>query len=202
MLLHHARLSVVVTTLETYFHVTISSVEQAEFRFYWLKSKMEEMPSLSELSGDNAFVFTSLAYHQCSVSTMTSVMASESLFGQDGPALDGLLFYHSEAHYVPGRTPLVGWLKPHMMATVLSVPVASVYLHTGKKNRRKFQKRRRKSQVNFEIEISCYNRDKKNGVLVVIDKFWVVTNAQLGFWSSGNHTGHLWDKENGAPQST
>jgi snurportin-1 len=125
-------------------------VEQTEFRFYWLKSKMEELPCLSERSDDNAFVFTSLAYHQCSVSTMAGIMATENLFGQSGPTLDGLLFYHSEAHYFPGRTPLVGWLKPHMMATVLSVPVASMYLHTEEKSRRKFQKHHRKSQVNFQ----------------------------------------------------
>jgi hypothetical protein len=88
---------------------------------------------------------------------MTNIMASENLFGQDGPTLDGLLFYHSEANYVPGRTPLVGWLKPHMMATVLGVPVASVYLHAEEKKHRKFHKYQRKSQVNFKIEISHYN---------------------------------------------
>jgi snurportin-1 len=142
---------------------------------------MEEMSCLSERSNDNAFVFTSLPYHQCSVSTMTNIMASENLFGQDGPALDGLLFYHSEAHYVPGSTPLVGWLKPHMMATVLSVPVASVYLQAEKKKYRKFHKHQSKSQVNFETE-SIIARGQNIRFPVVTEKFWLVTNLQLGFF--------------------
>lgn len=134
---------------------------EAEFRFCWLKSKMEEMSCLSERSNDNAFIFTSLPYHQCSVSTMTNIMASENLFGQDGPALDGLLFYHSEAHYVPGRTPLVGWLKPHMMATVLSIPVASVYLQAEKeKKHRKFHKHQSKSQDETPTEMETNVSDE------------------------------------------
>jgi snurportin-1 len=133
-------------------------MQQTEFRFYWLKSKTEEMPCLSKRSNDNAFVFTSLPYHQCSVSTMTNIMAVENLFGQDGPALDGLLFYHTEAHYVPGCSPLVGWLKPHMMVTVLSVPIAPVYLQTEEdKKCRKFHKHRSKSQVSFKTASSCYS---------------------------------------------
>lgn len=122
---------------------------------------MEEMSCLSERSNDNAFIFTSLPYHQCSVSTMTNIMASENLFGQDGPALDGLLFYHSEAHYVPGRTPLVGWLKPHMMATVLSIPVASVYLQAEKeKKHRKFHKHQSKSQDETPTEMETNVSDE------------------------------------------
>jgi snurportin-1 len=116
---------------------------------------MEEMSCLSERSNDNAFIFLSLPYHQSNVSTMTAVMATENLFGQDGPALDGLLFYHSQAHYTPGNTPLVGWLQPHMMSTVLGIPVAAVYLHSadGKKNKqhRRFRKHRGKSQVNLKL---------------------------------------------------
>lgn len=123
---------------------------EAEFRFYWLKSKMEEMSCLSEHSNDNAFIFLSLPYHQSNESTMTAVMATENLFGKDGPALDGLLFYHSQAHYIPGKTPLVGWLKPYMMSTVLGIPVAPVHLHNveSKKNKkhRKFHNHRGKSQ--------------------------------------------------------
>jgi snurportin-1 len=83
---------------------------------------------------------------------MTAVMAAENLFGTDGPALDGLLFYHSQAHYIPGNTPLVGWLKPHMMSTVLGIPVAPVHLHNVESNKskkhRRFWKNRGKSKVN------------------------------------------------------
>lgn len=33
--------------------------------------------------------------------------------------LDGILFYHSESRYTPGKTPLVLWLKPEMVRPVL-----------------------------------------------------------------------------------
>jgi hypothetical protein len=115
------------------------------------------MSCLSERSNDNAFIFLSLPYHQADVSTMTAVMATEHLFGSDGPALDGLLFYHSQAHYISGNTPLVGWLKPHMMPTVLGIPVAPVHLHSvdsKNKKHRRFRKHRGKSQVNLRTSNS------------------------------------------------
>jgi len=89
-------------------------------------------------------------------------MATENLFGQDGPDLDGLLFYHSQAQYVAGNTPLVGWLKPHMIPTLLNVPVASVYLQemgsdkesSKKKKNRRFCKHQDKSQVVYDLKLS------------------------------------------------
>jgi len=95
---------------------------------------------------------------------MTAVMATENLFGKDGPAVDGLLFYHSQAHYIPGKTPLVGWLKPHMMSTVLGIPVAPVHLHNVEskksKKHRRFRNHRGKSQVNFSVKVlQCCNLD-------------------------------------------
>jgi snurportin-1 len=93
---------------------------------------------------------------------MTNIMATENLFGQDGPAVDGLLFYHSETHYTPGITPLVGWLKPHMMPVVLNVPVAPVYLQKMESSKKREQKNHRrycKSQVSFQTESSCYSSE-------------------------------------------
>ncbi|XP_072349139.1 snurportin-1 isoform X3 [Scyliorhinus torazame] len=37
--------------------------------------------------------------------------------------VDGLLFYHKLTHYTPGSTPLVGWLKPYMVADILGLAV-------------------------------------------------------------------------------
>ncbi|XP_069697756.1 snurportin-1-like [Periplaneta americana] len=101
---------------------------ETEFRFYWLKSKMEETSCFSNHASDNAYPFMSLEYYKSDTLTMMNVMSVESLFGCDGPKLDGLLFYHSQAHYIPGVTPLVGWLKPHMMPATLGVSVAPLYL--------------------------------------------------------------------------
>jgi hypothetical protein len=35
--------------------------------------------------------------------------------------LDGLLFYHKEAHYTFDHTPLVGWLKAYMLPEILNI---------------------------------------------------------------------------------
>jgi len=55
--------------------------------------------------------------------------------------IDGLLFYHNESHYLPGRTPLVGWLKAFMLPDILGVQLPS-----------SFQKNNTKD-VNFDREI-------------------------------------------------
>ncbi|EQB78110.1 snurportin-1 [Camelus ferus] len=44
--------------------------------------------------------------------------------------VDGLLFYHRQAHYSPGSTPLVGWLRPYMVSDVLGVAVPAGPLTT------------------------------------------------------------------------
>lgn len=42
--------------------------------------------------------------------------------------VDGILFYHKEAHYLPGQTPLVTWLLPWMLPEILSVPIPDKYV--------------------------------------------------------------------------
>ena len=37
---------------------------------------------------------------------------------------DGLLFYHKLLSYMPGHTPLVGWLKGYMVPEMLGIPVS------------------------------------------------------------------------------
>uniref|UniRef100_A0A8B9K272 Snurportin-1 n=1 Tax=Astyanax mexicanus TaxID=7994 RepID=A0A8B9K272_ASTMX len=44
--------------------------------------------------------------------------------------VDGLLFYHRETHYTPGSTPLVGWLRPYMVADILGIEVPQCPLTT------------------------------------------------------------------------
>jgi snurportin-1 len=49
----------------------------------------------------------------------------------DGPppfpnVMDGVLFYHREAHYNAGSCPLVVWLLPFMLPEVLGVSVSEV----------------------------------------------------------------------------
>jgi len=49
-------------------------------------------------------------------------------------ALDGLLFYHQNSHYIPGTSPLVLWLKPSMLPEILNVSVPEVYIQTNPEN--------------------------------------------------------------------
>jgi snurportin-1 len=45
-------------------------------------------------------------------------------FDFDPIPLDGILFYHKRVHYLPGVTPLVGWLKGYMLPEMLNVQVS------------------------------------------------------------------------------
>lgn len=89
-----------------------------EFRFYWLQSKVEEAEGLSEISKMNPFRFVSLNNISCSTESLQKALAHEYNF-----TVDGLLFYHKETHYTPGSTPLVGWLRPYMVADILGIEV-------------------------------------------------------------------------------
>ena len=39
-------------------------------------------------------------------------------------SLDGILFYNKQVHYLPGSTPLVGWLKGYMIPEMLEIGVS------------------------------------------------------------------------------
>ncbi|RXN05290.1 snurportin-1-like isoform X2 [Labeo rohita] len=91
---------------------------KTEFRFYWLQSKVEEVEGLSEISKINPFRFVSLNSINCSTESIQTALAHEYTF-----TVDGLLFYHKETHYTPGSTPLVGWLRPYMVADILGIEV-------------------------------------------------------------------------------
>lgn len=89
-----------------------------EFRFYWLQSKVDEVESLSEISKINPFRFVGLSSIGCSTESIQTALAYEYSY-----KVDGLLFYHKETHYTPGSTPLVGWLRPYMVADILGMDV-------------------------------------------------------------------------------
>uniref|UniRef100_A0A8D0BM25 Snurportin-1 n=1 Tax=Salvator merianae TaxID=96440 RepID=A0A8D0BM25_SALMN len=91
---------------------------QTDFRFYWLLSKMQEEIGLGEKSRLNPFQFVGLQHYSCTPESLCEVLATDFPF-----EVDGLLFYHKQAHYSPGSTPLVGWLRPYMVADILGIPV-------------------------------------------------------------------------------
>ncbi|OXU25788.1 hypothetical protein TSAR_003209 [Trichomalopsis sarcophagae] len=82
-----------------------------DFRFYWLKSQIEEHPELQTIrKGVNDCSVIQLPYLSC-----------------DQPFYDclqnGLLFYHKQIPYTNGRTPLVTWLKVYMLPEVLNIHI-------------------------------------------------------------------------------
>ncbi|XP_071794822.1 snurportin-1-like [Asterias amurensis] len=91
-----------------------------EFRFFWLHSKVADVPILTQSSSTNPFRFLPLPNFPCHTSVIEETMAKPAPFQAD---LDGILFYHKQTHYTSGSTPLVGWLMPWMLPDMLGVPV-------------------------------------------------------------------------------
>ncbi|XP_072349137.1 snurportin-1 isoform X1 [Scyliorhinus torazame] len=92
---------------------------QTEFRFFWLQSKLqEEGENLAEIVSRNPFKFVGLPNSPCAPDTICQTLTANYPF-----EVDGLLFYHKLTHYTPGSTPLVGWLKPYMVADILGLAV-------------------------------------------------------------------------------
>lgn len=88
-----------------------------EFRFFWLKSKFQEIEQLQEGgSSRNTYPILLLPHIYCN-SNLESALESLSALAP----LDGLLFYHCDGLYTKGRTPLVTWLKTFMLSEVLGM---------------------------------------------------------------------------------
>ncbi|XP_067871447.1 snurportin-1 isoform X2 [Heterodontus francisci] len=92
---------------------------QTEFRFFWLQSKLqEEGEKLAEIASRNPFKFVGLLNSPCTPEAICQTLTANYPF-----EVDGLLFYHRQTHYTPGSTPLVGWLKPYMVADILGLAI-------------------------------------------------------------------------------
>ena len=92
-----------------------------EFRFGYAKAKIFEDAGegVGEKSRYNPCPFVPLPHFGCSKDQLEMGLAAEAFPPE--LKLDGLLFYHGDAHYLPGQTPLVGWLKGWMTEEVLGV---------------------------------------------------------------------------------
>ncbi|XP_028922492.1 snurportin-1-like [Ornithorhynchus anatinus] len=91
---------------------------QTDFRFYWVHSKLSEEEGLGEKTRLNPFKFVGLKTFPSTPESLCKLLSTDFPF-----EVDGLLFYHKQAHYSPGSTPLVGWLRPYMVSDVLGVAV-------------------------------------------------------------------------------
>ena len=95
-----------------------------EFRSFWLKTKLaESADQIANFARTNPFKFLPLTFYPCSKESLTRELGSK------WPVLvDGLLFFHKEAHYTTGTSPLAVWLKPHMVPDILGLPVSREFL--------------------------------------------------------------------------
>lgn len=92
---------------------------ETEFRFYWLNCKLDETPELSMTSYENPYKFRNLPrLNECSTYAIQRMFEKPYDF-----EIDGVLFYHKEAHYHHGHTPLSLWLKAYMIPDILMIPM-------------------------------------------------------------------------------
>ncbi|XP_051861810.1 snurportin-1 [Drosophila albomicans] len=102
----------------------------ANFRFFWLRSRFDEQGGeLAQRGKRNEKPFKLLDYYDFEDANVVHEMLQRyPLWEANQPKLDGLLFYHKEASYTCGSTPLVCWLFAFMLPDVLQLPVNSSYV--------------------------------------------------------------------------
>ena len=88
---------------------------------------MNETAEVSARSNDNPYIFTDMSR----ASSLSHPVIQNQFEKPFQFQVDGVLFYHKEAHYSPGYTPLVGWLKAYMLPEVLSIPMPKWIVDTA-----------------------------------------------------------------------
>merc|ERR1719147_379734 len=91
-----------------------------EFRLAWVQQKFIENQELRVRSRINPYSFQPLPVYQCDKKSIAEALNSPMPFNDH---LDGLLVYHRHVHYMPGKTPLVGWIKGYMVPELLDIQV-------------------------------------------------------------------------------
>jgi len=91
-----------------------------EFRLAWVQQKFIESQELRVRSRINPYSFQPLPVYQCDKPSIAKALNSPLPFNDP---LDGLLIYHRRVHYMPGKTPLVGWIKGYMVPELLGIEV-------------------------------------------------------------------------------
>ncbi|CAF4790779.1 unnamed protein product [Pieris macdunnoughi] len=104
---------------------------ETEFRQFWMQTHLNDISAIKKISNFNKVIFKLLPMIPCTKENLNNLFSKfPPCDDLDFPALDGLLFYHRQAHYFAGQTPLVGWLFPYMVNEVLGqdITVSSEYL--------------------------------------------------------------------------
>jgi len=96
-----------------------------EFRLSWVQQKFIENQEMRTRSRINPYSFQPLPVYQCTRESIKEALNSPMPFSDH---LDGLLIYHREVHYMPGKTPLVGWIKGYMVPELMGIDVDDVLM--------------------------------------------------------------------------
>ncbi|KAH8303754.1 hypothetical protein KR018_000307, partial [Drosophila ironensis] len=100
---------------------------EAYFRFYWLRARFQENDYRS-VSEFNESSFQLVDHHDFDdPEAIQRALEWYPCWEDNKPPLDGFLFYHKEASYVCGTSPLVCWLFPFMLPDVLDLRVSTQY---------------------------------------------------------------------------
>lgn len=95
---------------------------ETEFRFFWIESQIRES-NLDQVSEHNEYPFRIIDKCNCGDEVaLNEFLSKYPIWPNNEPQLDGFLFYHKEASYVHGKTPLVGWLFAFMIPELFNVP--------------------------------------------------------------------------------
>lgn len=106
----------------------------ASFRFFWLKSKFEEEDLRITDSEKNIKFDLIMTYDFLDSSAVRSCFQDYPIFSNAKAELDGFLFYHKDASYTAGQTPLVLWLFPFMVDELFEIKVNPCYHATRPDN--------------------------------------------------------------------
>ncbi|KRF98957.1 uncharacterized protein Dwil_GK27411 [Drosophila willistoni] len=103
---------------------------EANFRFYWLRARFDEYPvDLGQCRDGHEKAFVLLKHYDFEdASAVEEVLQKYPIWEENKPQLDGFLFYHKQASYVCGTTPLVCWLFAYMLPNLLGLPVNGNYV--------------------------------------------------------------------------
>ncbi|XP_018567301.1 snurportin-1 [Anoplophora glabripennis] len=94
---------------------------EASFRFFWLKTKFNESPSLLNYKKYNFSLLEVLPAHRSLIQDKMFTLLS---VGEQKYPYDGVVFYHKESNYTFGYTPLVAWLASYMLPEKLHIDVS------------------------------------------------------------------------------
>ncbi|XP_025076863.1 uncharacterized protein LOC112553693 isoform X2 [Pomacea canaliculata] len=97
--------------------------QDTQYRHHYMHEQMAKTTSLFKISQTNPYTFHPLTSCSCMALTLARAIANVSY------QMTGLLFYHKDACYTPGVTPLGCWLETHLIQSVLPVTLHQSFLY-------------------------------------------------------------------------